>query len=151
MLSLPVLNLIFKNLKGFCFLVLTVQYQGYNLRYTTIKISYIIFFSKSFGPFVRHNIYPISDTNGLKLFIHNKSYPSPGVFDTPISLESGRETSIIIDKTLSTIMPLPYDSCTDLTNGFNSDLYNYVISTNKTYRQKDCLNAGYQQEIQIGS
>ena len=100
---------------------------------------------------MRQNIYPISDTSGLKLFIHNKSYSSPSVFDTPISLESGRETSIIIYKTLSTSMPIPYDSCTDLTNGFNSDLYNYIKSTNKTYRQKDCLNVGYQQEIQKGS
>ncbi len=99
---------------------------------------------------VRENVYPLSNTNGLKVFIHNQSHPQPGVFDTPISLESGKETNIILEKTLSSILPAPYGTCTDLTNGFNSDLYNYILGTNYVYRQRDCLNAGYQQEIQKG-
>ena len=93
----------------------------------------------------------MSDTNGLKIFIQDKSYPQPGVFDTPISVESGKETNIILEKTISTILPAPYDACTDLTNGFDSDLYYFIESINNVYRQKDCLNAGYQQEIQKGS
>ena len=99
---------------------------------------------------IRDNIYPVSDTNGLKVFITNQSYPQPGVFDTPISLESGKETNIILEKTFTSILPAPYDACTDTTNGFNSDLYNFVASTNYEYRQVDCLNAGYQQQIQKG-
>ena len=105
-------------------------------------------FFLSFGPLIRDNVYPISETNGLKVFIHNQSFAQPDVFDTPISLESGKETNIIITKTFSSSTPAPYDTCTDLSKGYNSDLYNYVTSTNKLYRQKDCLNMGYQQEIQ---
>ncbi len=97
---------------------------------------------------IRENIYPISDTNGLKVFIHNQSYAQPDVFDTPISLESGKETNIIIAKTFSSSSPAPYDTCTDVSNGFSSDLYDYITSTNKFYRQKDCLKMGFQQEIQ---
>ncbi len=99
---------------------------------------------------VRQNIYPISSTNGLKVFIQEKTYPSPTIFDTPISLESGKETSIIIGKTFASSLPDPYGSCNDLTNGFNSDLYDYITKTNNRYQQKDCLNAGYQQQIQKG-
>ena len=99
---------------------------------------------------MRQNIYPISSTNGLKVFIQELNYPSPTVFDTPISLESGKETSIIIEKTLASSLSAPYGSCNDLSNGFNSDLYDYISKTNNRYQQKDCLNAGYQQEIQKG-
>jgi hypothetical protein len=103
----------------------------------------------SFGPVIRENVYPMSDTNGLKIFIQNQKFPSPGVFDTFISLDSGKETSLSIHKTLSSSTPTPYSSCVNLANGFNSDLYNFISDKNGDgYRQKDCLVAGYQQEIQ---
>jgi hypothetical protein len=103
----------------------------------------------SFGPVIRENVYPMSDTNGLKIFIQNQKFPSPGVFDTFISLDSGKETSLSIHKTFSSSTPTPYSSCVNLANGFNSDLYNFISDKNGDgYRQKDCLVAGYQQEIQ---
>ena len=103
----------------------------------------------SFGPVIRQNVYPMSDTNGLKIFIQNQTFPSPGVFDTFISLDSGKETSLSIDKKFSSSTPEPYSSCVDLTNGFKSDLYDFISNKNGDgYRQKDCLVAGYQQEIQ---
>jgi len=108
----------------------------------------MMFFYFSFGPLIRENVYPVSDTNGLKIFIHNQTYAQPGVFDTPVSVESGKETNIILEKTFTSILPAPYDACTDLKNGFDSDLYSFVIRNNNSYRQRDCLNAGYQQEIQ---
>ena len=97
---------------------------------------------------MRQNAYPISETNGLRIFLQNKSYPQPDVFGSSFSLESGKETNIIIEKTFVSKTPAPYTSCTDLTNSFDSDLYNFIASKNRIYRQNDCLNAGYQQEIQ---
>ena len=91
---------------------------------------------------MRQNVYPISETNGLRIFLKNKSYPQPDVFGSSISIESGKETNIIIEKTFVSKKTAPCTSCTDL------DLYNFIANKNSIYRQNDCLNAGYQQEIQ---
>ena len=77
-------------------------------------------------------------TNGLKVNIHNYTFP-PLFFETYQSISPGKETNIIVERTVTTNAPKPYSGCTDLTNGYDSVIYNWMINNNKTYRQKDCI------------
>jgi len=99
------------------------------------------------GPIKSENKYPITTSTGLKVLINNQSF-APHIDDSFISIEPGKETDIVVDRTFASNMPKPYSSCTDLTKGFNSELYNFIVNSNKTYRQIDCIDLCYQRFIQ---
>ena len=97
--------------------------------------------SLSLGPLVKRNQYAsgLSLTSyGLKVLIHNKTFP-PLFFETYLSLSPGQETNIIVERIAMSNAPKPYSECTDLTNGFNSDIYIWMMKNNKTYRRNDCI------------
>ena len=99
-------------------------------------------FSLSLGPLIKTNkFYPTGlplTTYGLKVIIHNYTFP-PIYFETYLSISPGQETNIIVERTATSNAPKPYSDCIDLSNGFNSEIYNWMINNNKTYRQKDCM------------
>ena len=97
--------------------------------------------SLTLGPLVKSNKYSTGlsfPPYGLKVLIHNSTFP-PLFFETFLSLSPGQETSIIVERTYTSNEHQPYSECTDLTNGFNSVTYNWMMNNNKTYRQNDCL------------
>ena len=98
--------------------------------------------SISFGPLVKHNKYSSGlslPPYGLKVLIHNYTFPPLLLSDTYLSLSPGQETIIVVERIVTSNAPKPYSECTDLTNGFNSDIYKWMMNNNKTYRQNDCL------------
>jgi hypothetical protein len=99
------------------------------------------------GPIKSENKYPITFSTGLKVLINNQSF-TPNANDNFISIEPGKETDIAVDRIFSSDMPKPYSGCTDLTQGYNSELYNFLVRSNKTYRQIDCIDLCYQRYIQ---
>ena len=86
-------------------------------------------------------------STGLKVFVHNKSFNPLSFEDNSWSMQPGEETRIAIRRTFSSSVPFPYSQCVDLSHGHSSDLYSYIINSNRTYRQKDCLQLCYQQAI----
>ena len=107
--------------------------------------------SLSIGPLCKTNKYstglPIPPY-GLKVLIHNHTFPST-FFETFISITPGEETNLIVDKMASSNSPRPYSYCTDLTNGFNSDVFNWMMANKKAYRQKDCYDLCLSQYFNI--
>jgi hypothetical protein len=99
------------------------------------------------GPLKSENKYPITFSTGLKVLINNQSF-TPNVDDNFISVEPGKETDIAVDRTFTSNIPKPYSGCTDLTQGYNSELYNFIINSNKSYRQIDCIGLCLQKFIQ---
>ena len=97
------------------------------------------------GPLLNKNTkYPTSESKGLKVFIHNQSFgPS---YAEGINIDLGKETHIAISKVFTHNYPQPYSECVDLSSS-KSDLYMFILSTNKTYRQKDCLDLCFQKRI----
>ena len=63
---------------------------------------------------VNRNIYPNLDGDGLKLFIHNKSF-APRTMDE-INLKMGQAINVAVHKTLNSKWPHPYSECQDLTS-----------------------------------
>jgi hypothetical protein len=100
------------------------------------------------GPLKNENKYPVALSTGLKVLINNQSF-SPKTDDYFISIEPGKETDIVVDRTFTSNMPKPFSGCTDLTQGFNSELSNFIVNSNKTYRQIDCIDLCLQRFIQI--
>ena len=90
-------------------------------------------FSLALGPVVNKNAYPSTLTRGLKIFVHNQSYV-PSYFDTALSLKPGEQTSIAVQRTFASHVPSPYSNCVDLSHGYPSDLYRFIVNANKTYR-----------------
>ena len=75
---------------------------------------------------------------GMIVFIHNSSFhprdDMDGVFAKP-----GEESYIGIKRTFIKNEPKPYTQCQDLTS-YSSDLFDFIIKSNRTYRQKDCFD-----------
>jgi hypothetical protein len=99
------------------------------------------------GPLINQNKYPFTLSTGLKVLINNHSYALKSE-DNLISIEPGKETDIIVERTLISNTPKPYSGCTYLSDAINSELYKFVLNSNKTYRQKDCIDFCYQRFIQ---
>ncbi len=99
------------------------------------------------GPLVNRNKYPVTFSSGLKVLINNQSF-TPNANDDFLSIEPGKETDIVVDRTFISNTPKPYSGCTDLTQGYDSELYNFIVKSNKTYSQIDCYDLCYQRYIQ---
>ncbi len=97
--------------------------------------------SISLGPLVKSNAYSTGlsfPPYGLKVLIHNSTFP-PLLFESFLSISPGQETNVVVERIAMSNSPKPYSECTDLTNGFNSETYNWIMNNNKTYRQNECL------------
>ena len=90
------------------------------------------------------NFYPNFDGDGLKLFIHNKSFP-PRLSDE-INLKAGQAYNVAIQKTFSYKTPVPYSECQDLTS-FTSTYFSVLKVANRTYRQFECFKLCLQQLV----
>ena len=129
--------------------------SGYNRsNHRVAKLKETIFEGKknglsfTFGPVVNANSIPIPEfAVGVKVFITNQS-TVPSYFDTALSIEAGKETSIAVQRTISMNFPSPYSECTDLTKGLSSQLYNFIASnTNESYSQKNCFYLCFQRMV----
>jgi hypothetical protein len=96
------------------------------------------------GPFVNSNKYPTSQSKGLVVYVHKPEFDP--ISSEGIQVKTGEETFISLKKTLSKVQPSPYGACNDLSD-FDSDIYKFMVNSNKTYRQYDCLNLCLQQYI----
>jgi hypothetical protein len=63
-----------------------------------------------------------------------------------VFIRPGESTVISIRKKLIKKYPYPYSECIDLTS-FKSDLYDYMMQLNQTYRQEECFNLCIQQTV----
>ena len=99
-----------------------------------------------FGPVMNKNSLPSVYSQGLKVFVHNQSF-EPSMFDSAVSIKPGEETNIAIRRTFSSSVAAPYSACTDLTQGFRSDLYEFIVNSNRTYRQRDCFYLNFQRRV----
>ena len=63
-----------------------------------------------------------------------------------VSIKPGELSYIGVKRTFVKNVPSPYTQCQDLTS-YSSELYDFIIKSNKTYRQKDCFDFCIQQLI----
>ena len=96
--------------------------SGLNMSNARVELKKTTYESKvyglvlQFGPVVNYNEYPMSTfAKGLQVFVHNQSLV-PSYSYTPISIESGKETNICIDRTFSSNVPSPYSACVDFSH-----------------------------------
>ena len=67
-----------------------------------------------------------------------------------ITVAPGTETNINVNRLFTQRLPSPYNDClSNLTtpDAFNSDVYRAIIKSQRAYRQKDCFDLCYQQEV----
>jgi hypothetical protein len=94
--------------------------------------------SFSFPRFSSDNLYPTAISDGLVVFIHEKSYEPKSSDGVAVSFFS--ETNLPITKTITHHFPSPYSQCQDLAS-FSSEFYDFLVkSLKKAYRQYDCFN-----------
>ena len=93
-------------------------------------------------PLINSNSYVTTRTKGFVVFVHNKSFkPTQEVF-----LKYGEMTFISVNRVFTQKYPSPYSDCIDL-ELYKSDFYDYIIKTNRTYRQEDCFELCIQKSI----
>ena len=101
-----------------------------------------------FGPKI--NVYPLFNLNkyvsrgssGLVLFVHEKKLrPKNEVF-----LKYGEMTYVSVNRVFTQKYPSPYSECIDQT-AYKSDLFDFIIKSNRTYRQEDCFDLCIQKSI----
>ncbi len=67
-----------------------------------------------------------------------------------ITVAPGTETNLNVNRLFTQRLPYPYNDClSNLTtpDAFNSAVYRAIIASQKAYRQKDCFELCYQQEV----
>ena len=93
-------------------------------------------------PLTNQNSYFSSFSTGMVLFVHNNSFkPSKEIF-----LEPGKMTYVSVKRIFAQKCPTPYSECIDLST-YSSELHDYIIRSNKKYRQQDCFELCIQQKI----
>ena len=99
------------------------------------------------GPLVNTNRYVSSWNDGIVIFVHNSSSFKPTSADG-VCLEPGKSTFISVKKTITHKHPYPYSKCIELDdNTFKSELYDFILKSNKAYRQRDCIELCIQRNI----
>jgi hypothetical protein len=92
------------------------------------------------------SLYSFNIASGYVLFINNQTV-NPASSES-ISLKPDTLTNIAIAKVFKDRQPRPYSKCEDLTSSsFNRLLYNAIVSSNVTYRQKDCFDLCLQKMV----
>ena len=140
----------FHSVYGNCF-----QFNsGLNMRNESVSLKQTTLEGQRFGlvlelgPMMNKNEKSlVIKSQGLKMFIHNASFV-PSSFDSALSIESGKETSIAVQRTFSSNLPAPYTDCTDSSNAHKYALYRSIVnSLNKTYQRRDCFLLVYQKAL----
>ena len=107
--------------------------SGFNMSNHVVHMKRVSFSSKSnglslkIGPLVNQNKYALTDSTGLKVFIHNHT-DLPQLYDNSLSIESGKETNIEIKRGFVLNLPLPYSDCIDLSHGHDSKVYEVLVN-----------------------
>jgi hypothetical protein len=86
---------------------------------------------------------------GVKIFVSNSSLKS--MFENEISVTTGAETSVILQRTFLNQLPYPYSNCHIQTNqnpNIESEIYKKIIQSNFSYTQRDCAIMCYQFTIE---
>jgi len=86
-----------------------------------------------------------NDGSGMKVYVHNRT-AQPRWYAEGVYVRPGEMSMIGIKRTFVKNEPCPYTKCKDLTS-YSSLLYDYIIKSNRTYRQKDCLDLCIQLDI----
>ena len=96
--------------------------------------------------FTNLNLTKIGTTSGFSMavFVHNRT-TQPRWSSESIAVKPGELSMVGVKRTFVSNFPLPYTQCNDLTS-YSSFLYNFIMKTNRTYRQKDCFDLCIQQE-----
>ena len=81
---------------------------------------------------------------GFKMFIHNST--EKPYFAGGIGLGLSKSHDIIIEREFVNNYPYPYSSCLSL-EAFDSTYFRFIKNLNGVYRQQDCLELCYQQQI----
>ena len=89
--------------------------------------------------------------NDFLIFVHNSSHSNRISSATDfVYLEYGevkpQRLLLSIERTLMTRQPAPYSECIDL-NSYSSQYYDYIIASNYSYRQIDCIDLSMQEQI----
>lgn len=90
------------------------------------------------------NKYSTKYSEGLIVFVHNSTIDAQ--LSPNIKIKSSESTDIMVSRTFVSKQPYPYSDCQDLDN-LNSELYKYIIKSNKTYIQTDCFDLYYQKKV----
>ena len=96
------------------------------------------------GPLIRADTH----LNGVYVLIHNRSVSldiSP--LNEEFFADVGKETNIALARRFTYMQPYPYSNCNDMTE-FDSEMYRFFLASNRTYRQKACLDT-YTQKFYI--
>ena len=88
--------------------------------------------------------FPLYST-GLTIFINNSTF-LPIKLSDGIDVELGKMTNIELKRTLTYKSPFPYSDCVNLESA-PTELYKYILSLKRNYRQKDCFELCFQKEI----
>ena len=82
---------------------------------------------------------------GLRIMIHNSSLdPS---FENGINVATGFETNIAVETIFINRQESPYSDCISNLENIKSDLKDFIIKSNKSYRRVDCLNLCFQRYV----
>ena len=84
---------------------------------------------------------------GIVVFVHNNSL-KPRELEEGVYIKPGEKSFIGVKRTFVENAPLPYTQCQDLTS-YSSVLYDFIINSNRNYRQKDCFDLCKQQRILV--
>lgn len=86
--------------------------------------------------------------SGYHIMINNHTIKP--LFNELIDVAPGTETNININRVLTQKLPYPYNDCMINLNkidAFDSDLFRAINRSNRAYRQKDCFDLCYQNEV----
>ena len=101
-------------------------------------------FSMTVYPLISHNKYMTTWDQGMIVFVHNSSFRP--VSADAIFVKPGEQSLISIKRTLTQKYPHPYSECFDLTT-YSSELYDFILKQNQSYRQRDCFKLCIQKEV----
>lgn len=99
----------------------------------------------------------VGNTDTIPAFYRNTGYfiminnhtIKPMINDL-IEVSTGTETSIQVNRLITQKLPSPYNGCMNNLNridAFDSDLFRAINKSNRAYRQKNCFDLCYQQEV----
>ena len=96
--------------------------------------------------FTSPNITKVGVYNGLGMivYVHNRTL-QPRWYEEGVYVRPSEISLIGVKRTFVRNEPSPYTECTDLTS-YSSVLYDFIIKSNRTYRQKDCFDLCIQLE-----
>lgn len=80
------------------------------------------------------------------MLVHNKT--TMPLFFTGISVPTGSQTNLQVDRVFSSYLPRPYSDCVeDIDENYPSKLVNIMLKQGFTYSQQNCFLACYQRFV----